>query len=415
MLRMTNLYETMTGKLLLEDGAEYEGISYGKTKPMAGEVVFATGMMGYPESLTDPSYKGQILVLTYPLIGNYGVPDKSLWESDHIMVSGLIVSDYIDTPSHFQSKRTLAQWFKDEDLPLLQIKDTRLLTQKIRTKGAMLGRIVFDTDIPQYDPNTENLVEQVSLKKPVIMLPDSMYSSSEERSDESRSLKSSRPASPTGRLRSNNNHSKVILLIDCGAKRNIQKALVKRGHIVITVPWDFDPTLESNQKLLQSVILNEVKNPKILRSAQDDNRPFDGIVISNGPGDPKFAEETIKNVKKIMREKIPTLGICLGHQILSLAAGGDTSKLKFGHRSQNQPCIMEGTDRCYITTQNHGFAVSKIPAGFKPWFTNANDNSNEGIIHEKLPFMSAQFHPEATPGPEDAEWIFDYFLERIKK
>jgi carbamoyl-phosphate synthase small subunit len=372
----------MTGKLILEDGSEFEGISYGKTKPMAGEVVFATGMMGYPESLTDPSYKGQILILTYPLIGNYGVPDQSLWESDNIMVSGLIVSDYIDTPSHFQSRKTLAQWFKDENLPLLQIKDTRLLTQKIRTTGAMLGRIIFSDDIPQYDPNTENLVAQVSLKKPTIQGV-------------------------------NNRNGNIILLIDCGAKRNIQKALVERGHIVITVPWDFDPTDKKNLETLRSVILNEEKNLKDPSVKGKDDKVFDGIVISNGPGDPKFAKKTIEIAKRIMEKKIPLLGICLGHQILSLAAGGDTSKLKFGHRSQNQPCIMEGSDRCYITTQNHGFAVSKIPDGFKPWFTNANDNSNEGIIHEKLPFMSAQFHPEATPGPEDAEWIFDYFLEKI--
>ena len=365
----------MTGKLILEDGTTFEGNSFGAEHAKAGETVFATGMMGYPESLTDPSYKGQILILTYPLIGNYGVPDKLLWESESIMVSGLVVSDYIDTPSHFQSKRTLSQWFKDENIPALEIKDTRMLTQKIRDRGAMLGRIIFDKDIDAYDPNTENLVAQVSTKKKTIM------------------------KHPT-----NTTQSKVILLIDCGAKRNIQKALLKRGFTVITVPWDFDPTDKSNTEKLAKIIGDKKSASKNI---------FDGIVISNGPGDPKFADITIQNIKKIIEKKIPTLGICLGHQLLTLAAGGDTKKLKYGHRSQNQPCTMHGSERCYITTQNHGFAVSRIPSGFKAWFTNANDNSNEGIIHEKLPFMSVQFHPEATPGPEDAEWIFDYFIEKL--
>ncbi len=346
----------MNGTLILEDKTEISGVSFGAQKASAGEVVFATGMMGYPESLTDPSYKGQILVLTYPLIGNYGVPDRRFWESDKIMVSGLIVSTYNDTPSHFQSKKTLAQWFKDENIPLLEIKDTRFLTQKIREKGTMLGKIVFAEDIAFYDPNLDNLVDQVSLKKPVLLKSEG---------------------------------SKTILLIDCGAKNNIQRALLKRGVNLITVPWDY--------------------NPFVVK----DGKQFDAILISNGPGDPKMATKTIQTAKGALDRKIPILGICLGNQILALAAGGDTQKLKYGHRSQNQPCIMEGSSRCFITTQNHGFAVSKIPAGFKPWFTNANDKTNEGIIHNNLPFMSAQFHPEATPGPQDTEWIFDYFLGKI--
>lgn len=363
----------MIGTLILEDGTTINGKSFGSNTAKAGEIVFSTGMMGYPESLTDPSYKGQILILTYPLVGNYGVPDKLLWESEKLMVSGLVVSSYIDTPSHFQSKNTLAKWFKDEKLPLLEIKDTRLLTQKIRDNGALLGRIIFDEDIEQYDPNTENLVASVSVTKPTML----------------------------GEYKRN---SKIILLIDCGAKRNIQKALVKRGHLILTVPWDFDPTDAKNQNHLKSLLTEHNISTK---------KTFDGIIISNGPGDPKFANKTIKTIRNILAQKIPTLGICLGHQLLCLAAGGDTEKLKFGHRSQNQPCTMTGTTRCYITTQNHGFAVKTIPQGFKSWFTNANDNSNEGIIHETLPFMSVQFHPEATPGPEDAEWVFDYFLEKL--
>ncbi len=345
----------MSAKLVLEDGTVFEASSFGAARPTAGEVVFTTGMVGYPESITDSSYVGQILIFTYPIIGNYGVFDKRYWESESIKTAGIIVSQYIDTPSHFQSKQTLGQWLKREDIPALEIKDTRLITQKLREKGTMLGKIVFGNDIDWYDPNKENVVEKVSIKTPQI----------------------------------EGNGKKHILLIDCGVKANIKRSLLKRGVRVTTAPWNFDPFTKKAQ--------------------------YNGIVISNGPGDPKFAKETIRTIKKLLQKDIPILGICLGHQLLALAAGGDTKKLKFGHRSQNQPCIMDGTKRCYITTQNHGFEVHKIPPGFTSWFTNANDGSNEGIIHGKKPFMSVQFHPESCPGPEDANWIFDYFLERVKR
>ncbi len=344
-------------KLVLKNGQSFEGKSFGADTSSAGEVVFSTGMMGYPESLTDPSYKGQILVLTYPLVGNYGIPDKKFWESSEIMVSGLIVSDYIDTPYHFQSKQTLSNWLKAENIPALEIKDTRLLTQTIREKGTLLGKIVNDKDVDFYDPDHENLVEKVSTKKINFL------------------------------TRSKN--TKNILLIDCGAKKNIERALSKKGVNVITVPWDFDLT---SSKLRAKI---------------------DGVIISNGPGNPKYVEKTIENIQKLFNLNLPVLGICLGHQLLCLASGGDTGKLKYGHRSQNQPCLMQGSQRCFITTQNHGFAVNKIPQNFKPWFTNANDGTNEGIIHKSKPVMSVQFHPEATPGPEDAEWIFDFFLEKV--
>jgi len=341
------------GKLHLKDGTIYGGKSFGANKSVAGEVVFATGMVGYPEALTDPSFRGQILVMTYPLIGNYGVPEKKYWESERIQVAGLIVSSYVDTPSHWQSKMTLSEWFKKEKLPLLEVKDTRALTQKLRSEGVMLGRIEMSKKIKFEDPNKRNLVKEVSTKK----------------------------------IYELGGGKKTIVLVDCGAKRNIARRLAARGLKVVVVPWDTDIT-----KLDFS---------------------YGAVVISNGPGDPLKAKKTIENVKKIMERKIPILGICLGNQLLALAAGGTTYKLKFGHRSQNQPVVEQGTKKCYLTTQNHGFAVGRIPKNFKEWFYNANDFTNEGIIHESLPIMSVQFHPESSPGPLDTDWIFDYFLSAI--
>jgi carbamoyl-phosphate synthase small subunit len=346
-------------KLILKDGTKYEGKSFGASKSISGEVVFATGMMGYPEALTDPSFKGQILVMTYPLVGNYGVPDKSKWESEKIQVSGLVVSSYIDTPSHHDMKMTLAEWLKNEGVPALEIKDTRGITLKLRESGVMLGAIVNgNKKIKLEDPNLRNLAAEVSVKKIAEYKPRGFEI------------------------------PKTVVLIDCGEKRNMVRRLTARGVKVVVVPWDTDVT-----KL---------------------DFKFDGVLISNGPGDPKMAVATIENVKKIIEQKIPTLGICLGNQILALAAGGTTYKLKFGHRSQNQPVVMVGTKKAYLTTQNHGFAVGEIPPGFKVWFINANDSTNEGIIHEHLPFMSVQFHPEASPGPTDTDFIFDEFIKKLK-
>jgi carbamoyl-phosphate synthase small subunit len=343
----------MKGKLILKNDLQIEGQSFGYEEAKSGELVFSTGMVGYPEFLTDPSYEGQILVLTYPIIGNYGVPDKRFWESSRIHVAGLVVNQYVDTPSHFQSKKTLSQWLKEEKIPALEIKDTRLLTQILRDEGVQLAKIVFKDEINFYDPNKDNLVDRVSAKK----------------------------VEKTGE------GLKTVVLIDCGVKENIKRSLLKRNVRLITVPWDFD-----------------IFNLK---------EKFDGVVISNGPGDPKMCQATIKTVKKVLEKRMPLLGICLGNQILALAAGGDTYKMKFGHRGQNQPCFEVETGRCYITTQNHGFAIGKIPDDFIPWFINANDQTNEGIIHKKYPFMSVQFHPEACPGPTDTEWIFDKFLSYL--
>lgn len=311
-------------------------------------------MVGYPQSMTDPSFASQILIFTYPLIGNYGVGDSSTWESEKIQTSGIIVSTYNDTPSHFAQKKTLSEWLIEENIPGVEIRDTRFLAKKLRTGGSQLAKIVFgDEEIKFEDPNLRNLVAEVSPKT----------------------------------VQTYGSGRKTIVYIDCGGKNQIIQNFVKRGVKVIRVPWNYD--------------IFSLKEK------------FDGVFISNGPGDPKLAPDAIATIKKVLSKKIPTLGICLGNQLLALAAGGDTYKLKYGHRAQNQPCIEVGTKRCYLTTQNHGFAVGTVPKGFKPWFVNANDDTNEGIKHESLPFMSVQFHPEATPGPVDANWIFDYFLKKI--
>lgn len=345
----------MQNKLILKDGNEIEGKSFGAFKSVSGEVVFATGMVGYPEALTDPSFKGQILVLTFPLIGNYGVPEKEKWESSKIQIKGLVVCSYVDTPSHYDSKRTLGEWLKSEGIPALEIKDTRDLAKKLRVEGVMQGMMVCGEEKVTFkDPNMSNLVAEVST-------PNIWYAGKGK---------------------------KTVVVIDCGAKLNIVRRLTNLGLKVVVVPWDTDVTALAF--------------------------PYSAVVISNGPGNPEKADKTILNVKKLLAKKVPILGICLGNQILALASGGTTYKLKFGHRSQNQPAILCGTNQCYLTTQNHGFAVKTIPKGFKEWFSNANDNTNEGIIHETLPFMSVQFHPESSPGPLDTDWIFDFFLKKAK-
>jgi carbamoyl-phosphate synthase small subunit len=356
-------------KLVLEDDSVFYGVSFAADSSVAGEVVFSTGMVGYPESLTDPSYKGQILCLTYPLIGNYGVPGDwkdsfgmlKNFESEKIHIQGLVISDYSFDYSHWNAKKSLAEWLKEHNIPGIFDVDTRELTKKIREKGVMLGKIVIDDkDVKFYDPNKVDLVKEVSVKEPIIY-------------------------GAINKNGTNNSENKTIVLIDGGVKNNIIRSLIKRNLKVIRVPYDYDFF----------------------------KFDFDGIVISNGPGDPKMCKTTIKNVKKAIEKGIPIFGICLGNQLLALAAGADTYKLKYGHRSQNQPCLMEGTKRCFITTQNHGFAVDpkSLPKDWEPLFTNINDKTNEGIKHKTKPFFSSQFHPEATPGPVDTEFLFDEFVK----
>ncbi len=350
-----------TAKLILENGSVFEGHAFGAQKAVSGGVVFSTGMVGYPESLTDPSYRGQILTITYPLIGNYGVPgyeqeDNLLkyFESDKIQTQGLIISDYSDTYSHWNAQKSLSDWMKEFNIPGIYGIDTRALTKQLREQGVMLGKIIYDDDTLEFeDHDQRNLAAEVSIAEPIV------YEKGKKR----------------------------VIIVDCGVKNNIIRAFLLRHITVLRCPWNYDFLKEK----------------------------ADGIVISNGPGDPKTCAETIENVRKALSNTTPILGICLGSQILGLAAGADTYKLKYGHRSQNQPCAETGTKRCYITVQNHGYAVDAdpLPEDWREWFYNDNDHTNEGIIHISKPFFGAQFHPEASPGPDDTEFIFDMFLRAM--
>jgi carbamoyl-phosphate synthase small subunit len=349
---------SLAGALVLEDHVRFTGRHFGAQQSVTGEIVFNTGMVGYTEALTDPSYRGQILVLTYPLVGNYGVPDLTSngvdFESRRIQAAGLIVSEVCDEPNHWNAFSSLSRWLKSEGVPGLSGVDTRALTKRLRTQGTMLAAIGFDSCAAPVgsSPFTE-LVSQVTVPAPVTYA----------RGD------------------------KKVVLIDCGCKENILRNLLERNITVRRVPYDYDFLAED----------------------------FDAVVVSNGPGDPKACGKTIATVRSLLSGKKPVFGICLGSQILALAAGGDTFKLKFGHRGQNQPCIAAGTRRCYITSQNHGYAVdsASLPSDWQEWFVNANDGTNEGIRHRYQPFFGVQFHPEAAPGPTDANFLFDDFLKQI--
>lgn len=357
-----------SGHLILADGSTIVGAHFGAPVSRAGEVVFNTGMVGYPEAMTDPSYRGQILVLTYPLVGNYGVPvnghsnhpqgpagELQKLESDRIQISGLIVSSVAREYSHWAALASLDSWLKQNGVPALCGVDTRALTKKLRIQGCMLGKLLFQEEDTHWDdPNGRNLAPEVSLGAP-------------------------RWYTTRGK--------KKIILVDLGCKESILRCLLSRGLDVLRVPWNFDWSLDEAH----------------------------GIVLSNGPGDPKMCPETISVIRRGFCRDIPILGICLGHQLLALAAGADTSKMKYGHRGQNQPCVEVGTRRCFITSQNHGFAVNDqtLPAESKPWFFNANDGTNEGMRHRSLPILSVQFHPEASPGPVDTRFVFDEFVNLL--
>jgi carbamoyl-phosphate synthase small subunit len=356
--------------LQLADGTIFAGEPFGAKTDADGEVVFNTGMVGYPESLTDPSYRGQILVFTYPLIGNYGVPSEQLnqWgfsenlESEEIHVRGVIVAQQSEAYSHHEAVSSFHNWLEHHGIPGITGVDTRALTQKLRETGVMLGRIMVGNQMSQVqieDPNLRNLVADVSCKEVKIYEPEIDIRC-------------------------------TVVAYDCGMKRNILRSFLKRGVRVVRVPWDFD------------------------LSSYDGK--YDGVFFSNGPGDPKTCVPTIKSLAYAIDQNIPTFGICLGNQLMGLAIGGDTYKLKYGHRGANQPCLEEGTNRCIITSQNHGFAVSEtLPKDWKVWFRNANDGTVEGIRHDSGRFFAVQFHPEATPGPDDANDLFDDFLSVMEK
>ncbi|KAF2671599.1 carbamoyl-phosphate synth [Microthyrium microscopicum] len=400
--------------LELEDGYFCQGTSFGAHKSAAGELVFQTGMVGYPESITDPSYRGQILVITFPLIGNYGVPDRNqlddllklpkYFESREIHIAGLVVASYCgEEYSHHLAVSSLGTWLQEQGVPAICNVDTRLLTKKIREEGSMLGRLLLPrsdqngsapvsngtngeingdsahhntlskTDFHVIDwvnPNTKNLVAEVSTTAQTLYQPD-----------------------PSNTLQHPSGRPLRIVCVDVGLKYNQLRCLVGRGVEVQVVPWDFDFT-----QLLES--------------------ECDGLFLSNGPGDPAMMENTVKHIQTVLQQgKTPIFGICLGHQLLARAAGATTSKMKFGNRGHNIPCTNLLSGRCYITSQNHGYAVdaSSLTNGWEELFVNANDSSNEGIRHTSKPYFSVQFHPEHAPGPQDTEFLFDIFIDTVKR
>ena len=372
--------------LILEDGSQFEGWSFGAEKEVAGEVVFNTAMTGYPESLTDPSYAGQLMVLTYPLVGNYGVPPFTIMdnglpvymESEKIHVEAMIVSDYSEEYSHWNACESLESWLVCEGIPGVTGIDTRALTKKIRERGVMMGRVVFEgVDKGQWEMENYgdiNYVDRVSCKEIIIY-----------ENNASRSFPVDTPVDEINcQLSIDNCQSrKRVVLLDCGVKANIIRSLLNRNLTVVRVPWNYD----------------------------FNGLDYDGLFLSNGPGDPDTCEAAVRNIREALQGDRPICGICMGNQLLAKAGGATIYKLKYGHRSHNQPVRMVGTERCFITSQNHGYAVDEktLGADWEPLFVNMNDGTNEGIRHRTKPFFSSQFHPEACGGPLDTDFIFDKF------
>ncbi len=374
---LKQIYTGYAAKLMLEDGTVFDGIGFGYPSGIAGEVVFNTGMVGYTETLTDPSYRGQILCLTYPLVGNYGVPSYEIkdeydlpkfFESDKIQVKGLIIHDLSDIASHWSCIKTLDQWLYEQKVPGIYNIDTRELTKKLREHGVMTGAIVV----------SENAINESHLKK---MLASARYEG----------LNFMPEVSTNEPQEYGDKNKDCVVVLDTGVKYSIIRNIMRTGYRVVQLPW------YANYEQIMSY------NPR-------------GVVISNGPGDPKVCTSAIKTASKLINTSTPTLGICLGNQILALAGGANTYKLRFGHRGQNKPCVDLRNNQVYVTSQNHGYGIdpkSLAKTGFKIWFSNADDNTVEGFEHESKPIIAVQFHPEASPGPYDCMFVFDRFREII--
>jgi carbamoyl-phosphate synthase small subunit len=375
------------GRLVLEDGSVFEGIGFGYRADVVGEVVFNTGMVGYTETLTDPSYRGQILCLTYPIIGNYGVPSPEdidefglprFFESDKIQVRGLIIHDLSIVASHWSCVKTLDEWLYEQRIPGIYNIDTRELTKKLRVNGVMIGAMSFSVVQEGVKTNSE-----IDFKGLAALIRNHRY----DQQNFMPEVSTSKPREYGDKARD------TLVLLDTGTKNSIIRNILRIGFRVVILPWDSS---------FEEVMFYKPK----------------GIVISNGPGDPKVCKTAIKTATQLIRASVPTLGICLGLQILALAAGADTYKLKFGHRGQNKPCIDLQGNRAYITSQNHGYGIdlkSLDNTGFKLWFSNVDDQTVEGIAHESKPIIGVQFHPEASPGPYDCMFVFDRFKELLDK
>ena len=376
--------------LILDDGTTFRGYSFGYEKPVAGEVVFNTAMTGYPESLTDPSYAGQLMVLTYPLIGNYGVPPRTFqpnglstfMESEKIHAEAIIISDYSREYSHWNAQCSLGDWLKEEHIPGIYGIDTRALTKKLREHGVMMGRIeiegIDNGELTMDNYGEVNYVDKVSCKDILV------YSG-----EESYTFGTDTPAETLNSQLSilNCQLKKKVVLLDCGVKHNIIRSLLKRNLMVVRVPWNYD--------------FNHLD--------------YDGLFLSNGPGDPDTCDAAVQNIRKALSGDRPICGICMGNQLLAKAGGASIYKLKYGHRSHNQPVRMVGSEHCFITSQNHGYAVDSetLGADWEPLFINMNDGTNEGIRHKTKPFFSSQFHPEACSGPTDTDFMFDRFAKLL--
>ena len=374
---LQHIYTGYKAKLILEDGSVFEGIGFGYPTETTGEVVFNTGMVGYTETLTDPSYRGQILCMTYPLIGNYGVPSFDMkdeyglpkfFESNKIQPKALLIHELSDIASHWSCTKTLDQWLYEEKIPGIFGIDTRELTKKLRVHGVMMGVLAV----------SETTIDDERMKK-------SLAGAKYEGLNFMPEVSTNRPQEYGQKS------SDCIVIIDTGVKYSIVRNIMRTGYRVIRLPWD-----ASFEQIMSY-------KPK-------------GVVISNGPGDPKVCTNTIRTASKLIKESMPTLGICLGNQILALAGGANTYKLKFGHRGQNKPCIDRRNNQVRVTSQNHGYGIdpkSLSGTGFKIWFENADDDTVEGIEHKSKPIIAVQFHPEASPGPYDCMYVFDRFKEII--